>query len=147
MVDLHLRLATSQDLPLVAIMNRQLIEDEVSENTMTLEQLEVRLHGFMDRGWKIVIAEYELVPIGYATFFIGTDELDERSPRIQIGHYFVRRERRNVGVGTEFLRLLELDWFPNKAKIVLDVLVINTSAQTFYRSLGFVPYSMLMEKG
>jgi len=147
MIDLQLRLAIAQDFPLLAIMNRQLIEDERSENTMSLEQLEHRLRGFVDKGWKIVLAESEAIPVGYTTFFEGQDELKSYRSRIHIGHYFIRRERRKLGLGTEFLRKLEQEWFPAGAKIVLDVLIANSSAQAFYRSLGFLPYSMLMEKG
>ena len=92
-------------------------------------------------------AEHEGTPMGYATFFESQDELASDRPRIHIGQFFIRRERRKLGLGTELFKMLEQEWFPVGAKIVLDVLVGNSTAQTFYRSLGFAPYSMLMEKG
>ncbi len=143
---MHVRLINDIDLPHVALMNRQLIEDEHSENTLDLAGLEQRLVGFLDRGWKIVICEEDDVPVGYATFFVGNDDLDPSRARVNIGHFFIRRERRAMGRGTAFFSQLQQDFFPSRAKIVLDVLVGNTNAQSFYRSLGFAEYSIMMEK-
>ena len=50
MSDFHYRMARSGDVPLLARLNRQLIEDEGHRNTgMTVEQLEERMRGFGER--------------------------------------------------------------------------------------------------
>lgn len=62
------RLATAADLPLLAAMNRRLIEDEGSRNPMTLTQLEERMRQRRATDYAATLFEQAGETVAYALY-------------------------------------------------------------------------------
>jgi hypothetical protein len=54
--ELKFRFATESDVPWLAKMNQQLIQDEGHRNKMTLTELEQRMSDFLQKEYEAVIA-------------------------------------------------------------------------------------------
>lgn len=52
---LSCRQAITEDVPLLARMNQQLIEDEASRNPMSLSELENRMSNWLESDWLAVV--------------------------------------------------------------------------------------------
>jgi len=52
-MSLAVRVAGSDDVRLLAQMNKRLIEDEGSRNPMSTPELEQRMRGWLDHGWNV----------------------------------------------------------------------------------------------
>lgn len=135
-----LRAANHIDLPLLARMNHQLIEDEASRNHMTLAELEARMLGFLEAGWQVVLIENDAEIVGYALFQSRPDEYEPDRSEVYVRQFFIDREHRMQGIGRRAYQALVADWFPADATIVLDVLEANSAARRFWESLGLKAY-------
>lgn len=142
-MSLTLRLATTQDATLLAHMNKRLIEDEGGNNPMTLEQLETRVRGWLSAEWRGVLFLNDGKVVGYTIYRLQRQEFDKRET-VYIRHYFIERDYRRFGLGSEALEKLRSDVFPKQATIYLEVLTHNTRGRSFWQSLGFKEYSVTM---
>jgi ribosomal protein S18 acetylase RimI-like enzyme len=140
---LTLRRATLNDLPLLAQMNKRLIEDEGSANPMSMLQLETRMRGWLSSDWHIDLFEQASAVIGYAIYRFQRNEVDTKET-VYIRHYYIEREARRQGLGREALRLLRTERFPKGATVYLEVLSHNTRGLNFWTALGFREYSVTM---
>jgi len=126
--------ATPDDCALLAQMNKQLINDEGSDNPMNVAELTVRMQGFL-RGsycaW-FVVDDMEQV-IGYAL-------VDMASTPYYVRHFFIAVPFRRRGMGRMAFALLrgQLDYQP----LELDVLMSNPTGLAFWQALGLHPRSM-----
>jgi GNAT superfamily N-acetyltransferase len=134
------RYAIEADAPLLARINRDLIEDEWGGGGMSLEALEDRI-----RRW-IADAEYHAIlfleqekPVAYALVSI-----DEDSAYVR--HFFVYHEHRVRGVGRRAIEILFRDIIPPTVRVTLDVLASNEAGHRFWQSVGFTNYSIRMER-
>lgn len=135
---LHWRTATADDAALLARFNKQLIEDEAHRNSMSVAELEARMHGWLHGGYQaVVFAQYQ-APVAYALYRVEHDG-------VYLRHLFVDRQHRKQGIGRHALHLLQTTIWPRGARITLDVLVTNQRAQAFYQALGFRPYATTLE--
>ena len=66
MENLIIRVCTDDDLDLLAVLNKQLIEDEQHDNKMNVEQLRERMKGFIHSDYKAYLFEENSKTIGYA---------------------------------------------------------------------------------
>lgn len=134
------REAVEADAPLLARINRQLIDDEWGGGGMSVERLEARA-----RDW-IAGDEYRalLFAEGGATVAYALVSVDEDSAYIR--HFFVMPEHRGRGTGRRVLGILFRDVVPPTARVTLDVLASNTVGHRFWRSVGFGDYSIRMER-
>ncbi len=148
-MNLSSRLALEKDLPLLARMNRHLIEDEGSRNPMNLEQLEARLRGWLSTGWVIrVFVQTETDQIvGYALYQERADEYFPEKRTIYLRQFFIVRELRGQGVGRSAFTCL-LKELPSECRVEIDVLTRNSIGHAFWKSMGFEPdyMHMVMEK-
>lgn len=135
------RRASDDDLDALAVMNRQLIEDEGHENDMSLEQLRARMRGFVRSDYEAYVFEEDEAVVGYAL-------VNRAEEPLYLRQFFIRREERRRGLGTlafsSLLAELKAD------TIDVDVLVWNRQGIEFWRSLGFEERSIRMrfrEKG
>jgi GNAT superfamily N-acetyltransferase len=133
------RQATPADVPLLAELNHQLIRDERHRNTMTIPQLPERMGAWLTTGEYVAqIFEADGEVVAYALF-------REQPAELYLRQFFVQRHRRGRDFGRQAMQLLlEAIWPKNKRRIV-DVLSDNAPAMAFYRTLGFVDYSVTME--
>ena len=123
---------SSADAGCLAAMNRQLIEDEGSDNPMTLEELEARMRGFLDTHYSAYFFTEEGEAVGYAL-------VDSKASPLYLRQFFICRGRRRDHRGTTAFRLLmeELD----TDCIDVEVLSRNEPGARFWESLGFVERS------
>ncbi|MBI2949171.1 MAG: GNAT family N-acetyltransferase [Verrucomicrobia bacterium] len=138
------RLATLEDLDLLAALNEQLIQDEGHPNDLTQPQLVERIRNWLQGDHRAVLFEEGGEVLAYALYCVG-----ERSPEdrfIFLRHFFVQRARRRQGIGREAVRLLLTAVFPPKARVLLDVLAHNQGAKDFWRKLGFTEHCVTFER-
>lgn len=134
------RIATMEDCRLLAEMNRLLLEDERHRNRfMTLPQLEERMRGFLSGGYRGVIFQDDAgAVVAYALYREQPDE-------IYLRQLFVVRDRRRQGHGRRAMELLRSDIWPRNKRLTVDVLLHNTDAIAFWRSVGYKDYLLGLE--
>jgi GNAT superfamily N-acetyltransferase len=124
---------------LLAGMNQQLLQDERHRNRfMTLPQLEERMYRFLTGEYRGVIFEHDGEVVAYALF-------QEHPEEIYLRQLFVVRDRRRRGFGRQAVEILRSDIWPCNKRLTVDVLVQNTVAVSFWRSVGFQDYLLGLE--
>lgn len=135
MEDLKIRVCTDDDLDMLAVLNKQLIEDEKHDNKMNVEQLRERMKGFIHTDYKAYIFEDGSRTIGYAL-------VDHSRKPLYLRQFFICRDVRRKGYGRVALnKLLE---FIDADVIDLEVLSWNTGGIGFWRAMGFKDRSIYM---
>jgi GNAT superfamily N-acetyltransferase len=134
-VDLKIRVCTDDELDLLAVLNKQLIEDEQHENKMSVEQLRERMKKFINSDYKAYLFEENSKTIGYAL-------VDHTRQPLYLRQFFICRDVRRKGYGrTAFKELLDL----LKTNVIdIEVLLWNVRGMEFWRSLGFKDRSIYM---
>ncbi len=141
------RHAAVTDLPLLAEMNKHLIEDEGSRNPMDLSELQLRMSDWLKNGMAVRIfedAEAQTV-MGYAVFCICTDDYDSQQKEVYLRQMFIKREFRSHGMGELALKHLMANEFPAGSKVVIDVLATNPRGEEFWKRMGFKCYYTNMQ--
>ncbi len=134
------RIATADDVHLLATMNHQLIRDEGHRNAMSVPELEARMRGWLAGEYQAVLFEDEQGTAGYALF--------KREPDwIYLRQFFVQPERRRFGIGKAAMNWLLENVWKDAPRIRLEVLVGNSQGIEFWRSVGFADYCLTMERG
>jgi GNAT superfamily N-acetyltransferase len=143
-MSISIRAASREDLPLIASMNAQLIEDEGSRNPMGLMELETRARGWLEDGsWRVEIAERDGGAIGYCVYQHRADEYDPALPAVYIRQFFVHRSERSRGVGKKIFAMLAIG-FPPRCRVVLEALASNPRGERFWTHVGFKLYAKIM---
>lgn len=135
MSSLSIRKCSDADLELLAVMNKQLIEDEEHDNKMDLQQLQERMYNFIHTDYDAYIFEFNQQVIGYAL-------VNVKATPLYLRQYFISREFRRSGFGTTAFYML-LDTLQTKT-IDIEVLVWNKRARRFWGTLGFKDRSISM---
>ena len=131
--------ATPEDAPVLAEMNRLLIQDEGHRNPMTLPELESRMRAWLVGEYEAVLFEHESHPVAYALYRQDQDS-------IYLRQLFVEREQRRRGIGRQAMSLLFAEVWPAGTRISVEVLVKNRGAHNFWRAMGFGDYAVTLEK-
>ncbi len=119
----------------LASFNKQLNDDGGCNNSMTIHELEKRMHEFLLSGYKAIIFEVDGTHVGYTLVEL------VKAP-IFIRHYFIGKKYRRQGYGTAaFIKLVN---FLKVDKIDLSVLVSNDIGFKFWISCGLMPYEVFM---
>jgi GNAT superfamily N-acetyltransferase len=135
---MEFRVATGDDLDLLAEWNHQLIRDEGHRNAMTVSELRERMQGWLISEYKAVIFGPESDPLGYALY-------REGDAVIYLRQLFVRRDRRSEGIGREAVRILREQIWPRHKRLTVEVLTANVRAVKFWRSVGYTDYCLALE--
>lgn len=130
--------ALPEDAPLLAPLNKRLIEDEGHRNPMTVPQLAERMARWLEGEYS---AAYMLVDGEMAGYALWRDEGDHAYLR----QLFVERNWRKQGLGKALYRWLEENTFASK-RVRLEVLVGNAEGKAFWAALGFKEYCLTMER-
>jgi predicted acetyltransferase len=138
MKHLYFRKATSDDVPLLAAFNQQLIEDEGHCNRMTLPELEQRMQHWLQSEYQAILFEHGSVPVAYALY-------REEPDMISLRQFFVARQHRRSGVGRQAIQLLQTEVWPPAERIRVEVLVDNRRAYDFWKAVGFADYAITLE--
>jgi ribosomal protein S18 acetylase RimI-like enzyme len=136
------RSATLDDVPALARMNRQLVEDEQHRNRIKPDAwFEERMRGFLSGAYKAVLFDLAGEVVGYALYTGHPDHADT----LYLRQIFVSRSHRRQGIGREAMRILRDEIWPKDKRITVEVLVGNEVARAFYEAVGFTPYSIELE--
>jgi GNAT superfamily N-acetyltransferase len=137
-IDLGHRIATPGDVPMLARMNQQLIEDEGHRNPMDLSELEARMRSLLDGGYTATLFEWDGQLVAYGLW---RDEPDW----VYLRQFFVARDCRRRGIGAQAIRVLADEVWPADKRIRVNVLIGNRPALEFWRAVGFVDYLITLE--
>lgn len=132
------RIATENDLDLLADWNQQLIRDEGHRNRMNISQLRDRMKEWLTSDYTAVVFSISAEPVAYALFRAGADE-------IYLRQFFVRRDKRNQGLGRRAVAILKEKLWPESKRLTVEVLCPNYSGIRFWRSVGYKDYSLTLE--
>ncbi len=132
------RFGTQADVPLLAEMNERLIRDEGHRSGLTRESLGPRMSRWLGSDYTAVIFSIDDQPAGYALW-------RSEPEYIFLRQFYVEPEFRRMGVGESGARWLINNAWADSERIRLDVLVGNSTAYKFWRSIGFGDYCVTME--
>jgi len=142
-----LREATPADLPVLAVMNKGLIEDEGSRNSMGLEALQAQMRGWLEaEDWKVRMLEVKGKPVGYVLYRVGREEHFSENPRVYLRQFYVLPDRQKQGLGRAAMGMSIGHHLPLDATVVLDVLANNRAGIAFWRGLGFRDHALTLER-
>ena len=132
------RRATLNDCVLLAELNHQLIRDEGHRNPMAVPELEQRMKGWLASDYAAVIFEDGGAVVAYALY-------REQPEEIYLRQLLVVRQRRRQGLGRQAMEMLRSRIWPKNKRLTVGVLVQNTTAIAFWRSVGYKDYSLTLE--
>jgi ribosomal protein S18 acetylase RimI-like enzyme len=135
------RFATIDDTTILAVMNKQLTEDEQHRNQFKSEQwFKDRMIQFLNSDYRVVLFEKESV-VAYALY----RNHPERDDTIYLRQIFVSREYRRQGIGSEVINILKNDIWPKEKRLTVEVLTQNEVALKFFQSVGYKEYCSELE--
>ena len=133
---MQIQKCTLENVPLLAQMNKRLIEDEKSTNSMTVAELEERMHGFLGTEYSAYFFIEESCVVGYALV------KDTEKP-LYLRQFFIEREFRRKHLGRQVFQLL-IDYL-RADTINIDVLPWNERGLHFWQSCGFAETCISMQ--
>lgn len=133
------RRPANDDLPVLAQLNKRLIDDEQSTNRLSVNELELRMRAWLNSG------EYDALLFDETGHTVAYALYQQRIDSVFLRQFYVEQFARRRGVGREAIRLLTGEIFPPGLRLTLDVLITNDRARSFWSAVGFTPYSMMME--
>jgi len=133
---IEIKECTLEDTALLAEMNKQLIEDEISNNKMDVFQLKNRMIDFLNNGYKAFFFTVSNEIVGYAL-------CDMTKEPKYLRQFFIKREERRKHYGKIAFEIL-LDKTGIK-EIEIDVLKWNETGIKFWEEIEFVEQSKKMK--
>lgn len=133
------RIADSNDCPMLAAWNHQLIQDEGHRNPMTIAQLEQRMREWLGSGeYQAILFDEHDETVAYALF-------RETEKEIYLRQFFVVTHRRREGIGRRAINQLFTECWPKNKRWTVDVLAQNQTAISFWRAMGYTDYALTLE--
>ncbi len=133
--DIIIRKCTLRDVSQLALLNKQLIDGEKSNNSMSIKELEERMQGFLNTEYEAYFFVVQENVVGYAL-------VKKTCNPLYLRQFLIDREYRKQHYGTRAFRsLLE---YLNVDKIDIEVLPWNEPGIRFWESLGFCELSRYM---
>ena len=130
--------ASVTDVPLLAEMNKRLIEDEHHPNRMSLPELTERMASWLAEEYAAYVVREGAEITAYAL-------LRDDGDTWYLRQLYVERSYRRQGLATALLDWLYAHVWTDKP-VRLDVLAHNTGAIAFYEAYGFRVGCYRMEK-
>ena len=124
-----------KDVPVLARLNKQLIEDEKSDNPMNIRELEERMRGFLHADYQAYFFETDGVIVGYAL-------VKTTCKPVYLRQFLIDRGFRHRHYGREAFQAL-MGRLGVEA-IDLEVLAWNEAGKRFWESCGFTDISRYM---
>lgn len=135
----QIRKATEKDVPVIFDLIRKLAVYEKLEHEMVTTVEELREQIFSHQFAKVLIAEEEQQPVGFALYFYHFSTFVGK-PGIYLEDLFVEPEHRGKGYGKALLiELAKIANAENCGRLEWSVLDWNTPSIEFYKSLGAKP--------
>lgn len=134
---MRIRKCGIEDSETLAFLNKQLIEDEKSDNQMNVAELAERMKGFLQKEYSAYFFEADDSVLGYA--LVKTD-----CKPLYLRQFFIARQYRRQRLGTEAFHALMN--FLDADTIDIEVLSRNEAGKRFWENLGFNEISRYMRK-
>ena len=132
---MHIQKCTIADVPTLAKLNKQLIDDEKSNNFMSISELENRMREFLKTDYVAYFFIKNSKIIGYAL-------LKATVEPVYLRQFLIDREYREQHYGKQVFQMLmqhlEID------KIDIEILPWNQIGYSFWKSCGFKELSISM---
>jgi len=134
-----------RDVKALAEMNRLMIADEGYKGRLSPGRLEKRFSDWLGSGQceAVFFLDREGSRFGYAVFQNEKDALFFKKRQVFLRHFFIMRDHRRKGLGTQAFRELQAIW-KGAERVDLHVLIENQGAVGFWHSLGFKEYQLGM---
>lgn len=125
---MQLQKCTMKDVPKLALLNKQLIDDEKSDNPMNIKELESRMKGFLETDYSAYFFIEDSQIIGYAL-------IRNTSDPVYLRQFLIDRKYRKQHYGARAFQMLvqHLDI----KEIDLEVLPWNKDGLAFWKHCGF----------
>ena len=136
--DLAVTLATDADIPQLAELNRQLMEDEAHPYPLPIEALRARMARWIAGEYQVLVFRRGARVAGYAVW-----RVEDRGAYLR--HFFICRDQRRAGLGRAALALLRRDFLPRDEPLQLEATIWNTDAIAFWRAVGFKDFGLILE--
>lgn len=125
---MQIQKCTMADVSKLALLNKQLIDDEKSDNSMSIKELESRMKGFLETDYSAYFFIEDSQIIGYAL-------IRNTSSPVYLRQFLIDRNYRKHHYGTQAFQML-LQYLDVK-EIDLEVLPWNKGGLDFWRHCGF----------
>lgn len=125
---MQIKKCDAEDAPKLAILNRRLIEDEKSENPMSIDELEIRMKEFLETDYDAYFFVEDGQTIGYAL-------VKNSSEPKYLRQFFIERNHRKKRLGTKAFQTLAQ--YLDIEETDLEVLPWNERGRNFWKSCGF----------
>ena len=132
---MEIKKCTLDDVSQLAGLNKQLIEDEKSNNPMSIDELEERMKGFLNSEYDAYFFLIDEIVVGYAL-------VKNTCTPLYLRQFLIAREYRQKHYGTEAFRLL-LEYL-SVDRMDIEVLPWNERGIQFWESCGFREISRYM---
>ena len=132
---LIIKKATLEALDMLAEMNKQLIEDEQHDNTMSLDELKNRMKDLIRNDYEAYLFLSEEVIKGYALVN------PIRNP-VYLRQFFICRDSRGMGLGKTYFQLLLEEL--KITKLDVEVMYWNETGYQFWKAVGFKERSVYL---
>lgn len=132
---MEIKKCTLEDVPQLAVLNKQLIDDEKSNNPMNIRELEARMEGFLNTDYDAYFFIVDEAAVGYAL-------VKNTCTPLYLRHFLIDRKYRKQHYGTEaFNSLIK---YLGVNDIDIEVLSWNEAGKRFWESCGFKELSRYM---
>jgi GNAT superfamily N-acetyltransferase len=143
---LVLRKHRVSELDDLARMNKELLEDEKHRSSLTVAELKERFRRFVDEdGWSVEVFTCDEDIVGYITYRVEPDETTPNGRSVFLRQFYISRSHRRLGLGAATMALFKSSRLKHGERIFLEVLESNPRGRAFWQSVGFTPYSTIME--
>lgn len=125
---MQLQKCSIKDVGELALLNKQLIEDEKSDNAMNIRELEKRMKEFLETDYSAYFFIEDSQTIGYAL-------VRNTSNPVYLRQFFIGRNYRKHHYGTQAFQML-LKHLEAK-EMDVEILPWNKSGLAFWKHCGF----------
>lgn len=132
---MKIKKCTLEDIAQLALLNKQLIEDEKSDNPMSIKELEERMTGFLNTEYDAYFFMEDAAVVGYAL-------VKNTCTPLYLRQFLIDRKYRKNHYGTQAFNSL-IKYLDVKS-IDIEVLSWNEAGNRFWESCGFKVVSRYM---
>lgn len=130
--------ARESDIPQLAELNLQLMEDERHPYMLPLEDLRARMARWVAGEYHVLVFRNGARLCGYAAWCA-----EEHGTYLH--HFFICRDQRRQGLGRIIIDRLRREHFPKDQPLQLEAAIWNTDAIAFWRAIGFKDFGLTLE--
>jgi GNAT superfamily N-acetyltransferase len=105
---------------------------------MTVPELRERMKTWLASDYRAVLFLIGGEPVAYGLY-------REDPEGVYLRQFFVRRDKRKKGIGSEAVSILNQYVWPRQKRLTVEVLCRNSAGVRFWRAMGYKDYSLCLE--